>query len=168
MHLMNVNEKIPVQHDQMIDLLISFVESVGIEVKEGITGDHTFVPGLEIQNGVLVFERKKLSYPGDILHEAGHIAVTIAANRKRLHGNVTDNDLSKGGDEFAVMLWSYAACKKLKIDPAIVFHKNGYKGDSQWLIDNYDKGTYIGLPLLVWMGMTGKDGFPVMLKWLRD
>ena len=73
----------------------------------------------------------------------------------------------KAGDEMAVLLWSYAACVKLGIPPEIVFHKDGYKGDADWLALNFSNKTYIGLPLLKWMGMTG-DEFPVMLKWLRD
>lgn len=70
------------------------------------------------------------------------------------------------------MLWSYAVCLHLKIDPEIVFHKDGYKGSSSWILDNYKNQNYIGLPLLVWMGMTdnknGNVSFPKMKRWLRE
>ncbi|MCW3070458.1 MAG: hypothetical protein JWO44_348 [Bacteroidetes bacterium] len=165
---MSLNENTPAEKEALVNRLVEFISSVGIDVREGLTGEVTFVPGLDIQKGVLVFDRSKLSYPGDLLHEAGHIAVTTAAERKSLHGNVTDGMPEKQGEEFAAMLWSYAACIKLGISPAVVFHPNGYKGDSLWLLDNYSNNVFIGLPLITWMGMTTKDEFPVMKKWLRD
>jgi hypothetical protein len=70
------------------------------------------------------------------------------------------------------MLWSYAACRRMGISPRVVFHPDGYKGQSDWLLGHYESGSFIGLPLLVWMGMTrageGAGAFPEMLKWLRD
>ncbi|MCW3104201.1 MAG: hypothetical protein JWO09_2641 [Bacteroidetes bacterium] len=165
---MALSETTTTEKDALINRLVEFISSVGIDVQEGLTGDVTFVPGLDIQNGTLIFDRKKLLYPGDLLHEAGHIAVTTAAERKLLHGNVTGGMTEKEGEEMAAMLWSYAAAVKLGISPAVVFHPNGYKGDSLWLLDNYSKNVFIGIPLITWMGMTTKEQFPIMKKWLRD
>jgi len=158
--------------DALIQMFYEFLKSIHIRVVEKKIDENTFLPGLKIEGATLVVDREKLLYPGDILHEAGHIAVSSPQERDSLHGNLTDNKPEKGGEEFAVMLWSYAACLHLKIDPEIVFHKDGYKGSSSWILENYKDQSYMGLPLLVWMGMTeNKDGnvsFPKMKKWLRE
>jgi hypothetical protein len=165
-------ETLLTEKDQIIHLFCSFLNSIGITTIEKEFEGASFLPGLKIENGKLLINREQLLYPGDILHEAGHIAVTVAADREQLKDNVIENNTAKAGDEMAVMLWTYAACRHLKIDPAIVFHKDGYKGDADWLLANYKEKKYIGLPLLVWMGLANdqnnKDGFPTMVKWLRD
>ena len=73
------------------------------------------------------------------------------------------------------MLWSYAASVHLELPNDVVFHPNGYKGSSQWLIENYTQQNYIGLPFLEWCGLTASNKndqngivFPQMKQWLRD
>lgn len=160
-------------HDTgIIPPVYAFLHKIGIAVSEEPLDGETFLPGLRIRNGVLVVDRQRLAYPGDILHEAGHIAVTAAADRAGTTGNVTEDHPEKTGEEMAVMLWSYAACKAIGIPPETVFHPDGYKGDNEWILENYRNANYIGLPLLKWMGLTqgteGKPPFPAMTKWLRD
>jgi hypothetical protein len=116
----------------------------------------------------LVIDQQQLLYPGDVLHEAGHIAVTTAAERPLLSGNITENNPEKEGEELAVLLWTYAACQALGLPAEVVFHPAGYKGQSEWLITNFEQGNYIGLPLLAWMGLTTSNTFPAMKRWLRE
>jgi hypothetical protein len=170
METININKTEIIEREKLINLFFSFLKDIGIEVKEAIIANDTFLPGLEIRRGILIIDKEKLNYPGDMLHEAGHIAVTIETERALLDGNVTMQKPEKQGEELAAMLWSYAACIKMGISAEIVFHKDGYKGDSEWILNNYKEKTFIGLPLLVWMGMTSttENGFPNMLKWLRD
>lgn len=156
----------------VIDTICSFLSSIGIDVIEGDVPPGTFLPAIEINNGKIIYDPAQLKYPGDLLHEAGHIAVTTAAQRPTLSGNITENDPGKQGDEIAVLLWSYAACLHIGLPPHVVFHADGYKGESDWIVSNFESGQYIGLPLLVWMGLAYDDkhpeGFPKMIKWLRD
>ena len=84
------------------------------------------MPGLSIRNGCLIIDPEKLLYPGDILHEAGHIAVVPAEMRQALNDDVTNTQFDEGC-EMAAIAWSYAACRYLSIDPHIVFHEHGYK-----------------------------------------
>ena len=116
-------------------------------------------------------------YPGDILHEAGHLAVTTSEERLLIGTDSMPKEWPSPGDEIVSMLWSYAALHHLELPAEFVFHPNGYKNDSLWLIENYTNEIYIGLPLLEWMGLTlskeraskeGKKPFPTMIKWLRD
>ena len=158
------------EKDHIIANLSNFLTQIGIEVIEEKINVETFLPGLLIRNGSIVFDRNSLLYPGDLLHEAGHIAVTDSPGRKLLNGNITTIQSDNESLESAVLLWTFAACNTLAIDPEIVFHKDGYKGQSEWLLTNFRSASYIGLPLLVWMGMTTNDklsGFPNMLRWLR-
>src|SRR5574337_1065461 len=151
MNAMNV--KTAIDKDQLIQIFCDFLSAIGIEAREGEVTGKTFVPGIVIREGQIIFDREEMLYPGDMLHEAGHIAVVPSAERRSLNENVIANRPGHDGDEIAAMLWSYAACVKMKIPAEIVFHEQGYKGDSQWLLENYRSGKFIGMPLFEWMGM---------------
>ena len=156
--------------------MLAFLDRIGIDCTITSLDGPTFLPGLEIRAGVLYVDPEKLHYPGDILHEAGHIAVTLPGQRGLLDGNVGENDPNAMGQEIAAILWSYAALKAIGLPEAVVFHTHGYKGQSDWYIENFTTGHYIGLPLLEWMGMCagpekakglGIEPFPSMQTWLR-
>lgn len=158
--------------EELIDCFSAFIRQKGIAVAEGVIEENTFFPGIKIMKGSLVIDRKKLQYPGDLLHEAGHIAVAPPEERSKLSDNVTVNRPGTEGEEMSVMLWTWAASIQLHIPAEIIFHPAGYKGDSQWIIEQYSSGNYVGLPLLIWMGMTRHaeepGGFPEMIKWVRE
>jgi hypothetical protein len=152
----------------LLPVMRRFLTEIGIETRETELTEDTFLPGLLIDHGQLLIDPARLLYPGDVLHEAGHIAVTAAAERPHLHGNITENNPEKEGEELAAMLWSYAACQELGLPAEVVFHPYGYKGQNDWILDTYRQGTYVGLPLLVWMGLTTADTFPRLTRWLRE
>lgn len=159
-------------HEHVLERIISFIREIGITVEEGRVGPGSFLPAIEIRNGGIIYDPATLKYPGDLLHEAGHIAVSVPAERPSLSGNITDNKQQKMGDEMAVLLWTWAAVLHLGLPPRVVFHEDGYRGGSEWLITQFTHGTYIGMPLLLWMKMCRdpkeENGFPKMLKWMRD
>jgi hypothetical protein len=162
--------------DSRIDKICMFFDEIGIEWSiETITDETTFLPGIKINNGKLIFDPLKMTYVGDLLHEAGHIAVESAEQRKQLQDNVDAKRSAGQSLEPAVILWSYAALTYLNFEPSFVFHPNGYKGNSDWLIEEFEHKRYIGLPLLQWLGLAsdeqnalkeGIDPFPFMKKWL--
>lgn len=160
------------EKEQILYKILGFLESIAIAVVHTEIEGDTFLPGLRIEHGKLLIDQSKLKYVGDILHEAGHIAVSPFAHRSNLNGDIMINSASSGGEEMAAMLWSYAACKHIDLDPTIVFHEEGYKDESQWLLDQYCQDIYPGLPLLQWMGLTYTETesykFPKMKKWVRD
>ncbi|MCF4101903.1 hypothetical protein L1I30_09510 [Gillisia sp. M10.2A] len=157
---MNYNKNI-------LDTIIDFLHSININIIEKELSPETFLPGLKIEGDTIFLDKEKLKYPGDMLHEAGHIAVTEEGIRPFLGTKDSDSINPTEGDEIAAILWSYAASHYLKLDLNIVFHTNGYKNDSKWLIEQFNNQNYIGLPLLEWMSLCEKDEFPVMKKWLR-
>jgi hypothetical protein len=76
----------------------------------------------------------------------------------------------------ASIAWSYAAAVRLQIDPAVVFHDGGYRGDASAILENFAVGRYFGVPLLQWFGMTydthhaetlGVEPYPAMRAWIR-
>jgi hypothetical protein len=148
-----------------------FLAQIGIPTQEVELSEDTFLPGILIENGGLSIDPAKLRYPGDILHEAGHLAVTPAAERAQLSGNVMAGKSEQAGidgEEIVAILWSYAAAQAIGVPPEMVFHPDGYRNSSQWMLNNFCQGTYPGLPLLAWMGLTTTEDFPRMTRWLRE
>jgi hypothetical protein len=155
--------------DPLTERLAAFVRGIGIEVRAATLPEKTFLPGLEIRGGAILVDEARLAYPGDILHEAGHLAVTDPAVR---NAPTLSPDV---GDELTATAWSYAALRHLDIDPAIVFHA-AFKGGGASIIENFSAGRYFGVPLLHCYGMSceprqaaekGVPPFPHMLRWLR-
>lgn len=155
--------------DPLVEKLVAFVRGVGIEVRAETLDAPSLLPGLEIRDGMLLIDEARLAYPGDILHEAGHIAVADPATRN------TAPVSTDPGEEMAASAWSYAAARELAIDPAIVFHA-GFKGGGPTMVENFDTGHYIGVPMLHWYGMSVEpkqaaaaraEPYPHMLRWMR-
>jgi hypothetical protein len=159
-------------HD-LTDRIVAFLRDIGLEVRaEAIAGD-TILPGLQVDRGVLVYDSTRLQFPGDLLHEAGHLAVKSAADRKLAGVNL-------GGDpaeEMMAISWSYAAVLHLQLPPEVVFHPAGYRGGSQSLLDNFAAGRYLAVPMLQWLGLTydeehaqdlGVVPYPKMKTWVRQ
>ncbi|MHA3789461.1 hypothetical protein ACX0HA_14715 [Flavobacterium hauense] len=154
---------------------IDFIESIGIKVTEKALDESTFLPGLMLGAHTIYVDYDKLKYPGDILHEAGHIAVSSQKERELTGTTAMPDSWPTQGDEIAAILWSYAALRHLELPIEFVFHPDGYKNHSSWYIDTFTKGNFIGLPLLQWYGMSHSDdqlseglpAFPVMQNWIR-
>jgi hypothetical protein len=147
--------------------MAAFLSGIGIPVTSGELPD-SFLPGLAIEGGGLLVDEGRLEYPGDLLHEAGHIAMAPAAVRPSMSGSLDDvPGLDTATLEWAAIPWSYAAALEAGIDPAVVFHDGGYHGHSAGLLRNFEVGVPIGLHLLVDAGMTAPGEFPRMRRWLR-
>jgi hypothetical protein len=154
----------------LTERLADFIRGIGIVVRTAELPEATFLPGIDIRHGMLLIDEGRLAHPGDLLHEAGHLAVADPAERGAAKLSPSD------GDEMAAIAWSWAALKHLGLDPAIVFHSHGYRGASQSYIENFSLGRTFGQPLLQFYGMTfasqktaenGAAPFPHMLRWLR-
>lgn len=163
-------QAVPPADAELVDRLIRFLREIGLTVRETAVPADSFLPGLRIEDGALLVDRQRLLYPGDILHEAGHLAVVPAEVRATLGPNISDyrTPSEAQGDEIVAQLWSYAASVAMDLPAAVVFHADGYHGSSSWFVDNFQRGQYTGLPLLVWMGLTTNEEFPRMTRWLRE
>jgi hypothetical protein len=163
----------PEFRDATANRIGAFLETIGLTLRSAELIAPTFLPGLKMEPGGLVVDEERLLYPGDLLHEAGHLAM-LTGEQRRSQGPDAGPNL---GYEIGAMCWSYAAALHIGIDPAVVFHPHGYRGASQSFLQNFAEGRYPGLPLLQWMGLTadeqhapalGVKPFPHMLRWLRE
>ena len=169
---MNIDE----EKITVLNKCIHFLNSIGIQTIFRKIGDGSFLPGLLIEDGNIIIDEEALLYPGDILHEAGHIAVVSASNRLLIDQQWIINSPNRESEEMMAIAWSYAACIHLNIDPLIVFHEDGYKGGGKSIVENFKAGHFFGTAMLQWCKMTidpfqakpGKEAFPKMLKWMRE
>jgi hypothetical protein len=143
--------------------IAGFLNGIGLPVRAGEIPDRTILPGIHVAGGGLIVDEARLAYPGDLLHEAGHLAVAPAAQRKSLEGDAGDS----GGEEMAAIAWSYAAAVHLGLSLDVVFHAAGYRGGAGAILENFAAGRYVGVAFLKWIGLTG-DAYPQMTRWLRE
>jgi hypothetical protein len=157
--------------------IIDFLTDIGIEVIPLRLEQETFLPGILVEKGKLLVDEEKLTYPGDLLHEAGHLAVAPGDLRFSLSGEVLIPGVNMDEIEVQATAWAYAAVVYLGLEPKVLFHEGGYHGKSEGLISTYSFGVYPGAYGLQQIGMTvtgeaarklGIAPFPNMIKWLRD
>jgi hypothetical protein len=160
------------EQDQLFEKCIAFINEVGINIEFKELGNDSFLPGFNIENGKIIIDRSMIQHPGDILHEAGHIAVVSSNDRPRLTEAAIIKRKNREIEEVMAIAWSYAACIHLDIDPAYVFHESGYRGGSETIMDSCQKNEYMGLFMLQSLGMARENkqpaAVPGMLKWLRQ
>lgn len=140
----------------------AFLKQVGIDLRVAPVSGTQFLPGIVLEDGAILIDPSVPCHPGDLLHEAGHLAV-VPAEARAMMGAVDDN----GGDEMAAIAWSVAACRACELDLEVLFHPAGYKGGSDNMIADWSSGQPFGVPLLAWYGMTSAEMFPAMTRWLR-
>jgi hypothetical protein len=160
----------------LLERVVIFIRSIGIPVEYRSLNEDTFLPGILIDKGSIFIDLKRLKYPGDLLHEAGHVACVSTADRASLTAAAIGSREHHAAEEMMAIAWSFAACKYLSIDPYFVFHEDGYKGGGKEIADQFEMGNYFGVPMLQWAGMTaeprmseklGLPAYPTMVKWLR-
>ena len=154
-----------------IDRILAFVREIGLDVSIGPVPSNSFLPGIQVvRNGLRVdVDMDTLKYPGDLLHEAGHLAVMTPEQR-----NEEFPHSSEPAEEMAALAWSYAAALHIGIAPEIVFHEHGYRGQAGELLQGYREGKLLGQPILSWIGLTTPELpgspsiYPKMLRWVRE
>lgn len=168
-------EKIVIPGGQALDRIevaekiVTFVREIGLSIELKTLPPSTFLPGIQVVGGGLRVDMDALLYPGDLLHEAGHLAVMPPEQRNRDFPSCAD-----AAEEMAAIAWSYAAAVELGLPAEVIFHEHGYKGMAQMLVKGFQDGSYRpGVPILWWAGMTTAPSetepliYPRMLRWLR-
>ena len=160
----------------LLDVCVEFLNKIGIETVYRKISNKSFLPGLLINNGMIIIDKEALEHPGDILHEAGHIAVVPTNDRSRLSERNIPGRKDREAEEIMAIAWSYAACIHLLIDPSFVFHEKGYRGGRDYITDSCREKSYIGLAMLERIDLTVNEknarrlnvpAYPHMTKWLR-
>lgn len=157
----------------MTGAILQFLEGIGLPVRTAAIEQATFLPGIRIESGSLIIDPGRLLYPGDILHEAGHLALMEPERR----AGTSDDAGTDGGEEMGAIAWSYAAALHIRLDVRVLFHGEGYRGDADSIVENFANGRYLGVPMLEWTGLAldqrrarelGLPPYPHMLRWLRE
>ena len=141
-----------------------FLVDLGIPCSEGEAPASTFLSGVWIEAGAVRWDPRMLTWPGDLLHEGGHLATLAPSVRAAQSGTLVVTP----GDEMAAIAWSWAAAQALGLDPRVLFHSGGYKGGADSLLASFATRQPVGVALLAWYGMTTVAQFPVMGSWLRE
>ncbi|RXD02134.1 hypothetical protein EQZ23_18470 [Sphingomonas sp. UV9] len=149
-----------------LDAIVDFLRGIGLKVVAGTVPVDAVLSAMTVQRGALVYDPAQPGRVGDLLHEAGHLAVTDPALRDTL-SQVGDDP----AEEMAAIAWSYAAAMAIGIPTATLFHA-AYKGGPDYLVAAFAGGSFIGLPMLQYWRMAAHSGekgprFPAMRTWLR-
>ena len=145
----------------LVEMIVDFLRSVEIPCAYGRV-EASVVPGVSIAAGGLAIDIERLEHPGDLLHEAGHLAMVPPERRP----TIEQADLEANqGDEIGAELWSFLAATALGLPPELVFHDDGYQGSGAWFVETYRSGVLVGQPLLEWMGILDTNG--AVVSWLR-
>lgn len=173
-------------HPEALEPIVTFLRDIGFDVEFGAGAHNGFLPGVNIHAGVIHVDPDTLVGPGDLLHEAGHMAVLPKRFRSGL-GSDLDADMHrlieeevgpgmpvdpilavpKQQGEFMAQAWSYAAALHIGVPPACIFfpgsHKHhDYEGQhpmERWI----ESGTHYGPMALARVGMTGPAGLFAMM-----
>ena len=161
---------------EALDRIVEFLLAIGIPTRPGPVAQGSFLSAIRVVHGGLVYDPQHLRWPGDLLHEAGHIAVTPAAQRAGLNDALDGAEAAAHGGELEAMAWSWAALVYLGLPGELLFHAQGYKGQSAGLLLSYSMGVCPGATGLASAGMTlvgeaarasGQEPYPRMRRWLR-
>jgi hypothetical protein len=95
--------------DPITRRITEFIAEIGLALRWEQLTEPTQLPGIAIDAGELVVDLAGPGYPGDLLHEAGHLAVLPAVERACITGNAG----ADGGIEMSAIAWSYAAARHL-------------------------------------------------------
>lgn len=210
---------------ERLEPIRQFVTELGIGCRPGPVPEDSFLPGVALDRGELLYDPARLGSPGDLLHEAGHIALVPQRFRPRLDddvdaviaslvegaprgapahadaapGEAPDTAADPGAPggpaaptaeeramlahtEVMAIAWSYAAARRLEVEPACVFWPGTYRmppGQApDRLVEQIELGFFVGIQWLARYGFCAAPPpfgnpmepapFPAMKKWLAD
>lgn len=149
---------------QHLASIYTFLSRIGVPLAEEPLEDFTFLPGVTIRRGSLVVDRARLRQPGDVLVEAGRLAL-LPPELRHTWDATAGIEAPAEAPENAVILWCYAAAKAIGLPDQVVFDESSFRGDAAWLLAQYASGAYPGLEVLVAKGLCQNEQFPQVEYW---
>jgi hypothetical protein len=172
---------------------VRWLRRIGLQVEKGTRFAQPFNAGLWIENGVLVFDPEQ-AHAGDLLHEAGHLAVLPSVIRRYANADVDESvrdyiteymEANPGAftsireDRVAracmqsgdaeVIAWAYAAALEARLDPWLTCVNgfgNGDDGENTFLALSH--GAYLGINGLRTAGFMDRlNEFPKLKFWVQ-
>lgn len=157
--------------------ILVFLQDIGLPVEQATLGNDTFLPAVRVCSGGLVVDVEH-AFPGDVLHEAGHLAVAPARYRHLADGNLKALNLAltrhlqehgEGlmtypedplcraclqADEQSATAWQYAAAQHLGLPDRWLFPVNSYEGEPEVVLRGLKASNYMGINGLQAAGWT--------------
>jgi hypothetical protein len=186
-------EMTPIELDGAFARTVEFLEALGFVIRIDAAADG-FLAGVEVSRGEFRVQSCADDIAGELLHEAGHLAVIPGLFRGQGCGDLSgvseimsewiDSHIAEVGPddpmirailqcgECEAVAWSYAAAVSIGIDTRIPFFR-GFEGDGLTLHDQVASGYYFGVHGLAAAGMTdlprphSTTPFPKMKRWLQ-
>jgi hypothetical protein len=156
--------------------IVQFLRGIDLVVREREICETSFLPGIAVERGELILDEQRNTWPGDLLHEAGHLAVLPAHLRHTVSGSLHSEVAVAHAGEPEATAWAYAALMAMGLPAEVLFHEGGYHGQADALTLTFSLGVYPGAAGLLAAGMIAspqdaKAGlappYPHMLRWLR-
>lgn len=107
---------------QAAQVILDFIESVGIAVEFRANDGPSLLDGIAVRRGSQCLDPAIPANLGDLLHEAGQIAVTAPELRPSLGEIAADS-----GEEMAAIAWSVAAARACSVPLDVLLHPVGYR-----------------------------------------
>jgi hypothetical protein len=153
-----------------------------------------FLPGVAIEKSMTIrYDVTRLEMLGDLLHEAGHLAMIPSIFRNEVFGNVdealetvsrsyldrnpfmtdvkgvpTEDPTIRGllqcGEQEA-QAWSFAAAMMIGLAPMMVFRN---EAEFHSVIVGLQLRRHAGINGMAAAGMTTQNMFPQMIRWLQE
>lgn len=171
---------------QEFERAYQFVNRIGIKLRFSHETPSSFLPGVWISNEQMYCNPSQLLCIGDLLHEAGHFAVTPSELRHAwsiegfdfscisqipvLLKNGAENPLYRkliDGDEQAAIAWSYAAASDIDIDLHSIHLDSDFDGEWEPTVLALQLKCHAGINNLQNTEMSTNLLFPKMLRWLQ-
>jgi len=172
--MLDVTKSVAQPEFEWLSKVVGFLNEIGIETRAAQLPADCFLPGVEINAGALKFDARQLLAVSDLLHEAGHIAVTPKSYRTQLGGQLSAEVQQPHGGETEAIAWSFAAAQHIGMPLDELFHPLGYRGFASGLAFNFSVGVYPGVHGLICAGLAmpgplgSSNSYPKLIQWLRD
>ena len=166
-----------------LNTVVDFINSIGIEAKF-VDGANGFLDHVVIKNGTIEISPK--ASVGDVLHEAGHLAIIPKKFRHLADGDIDDSvenifsliqDLDGDHPDMIAMLqcsdteataWAWAAGKNLNIEEDKIIENHSYEGTGESIRLALRMRSYLGINGMAAAGMVKQREYPSMIKWTQD
>lgn len=174
--------------------VMSFLRSIGLEVFV-VPGSTSFVPGVRVSHGTLEVDPDCLI--SNLLHEAGHVAITPARYRALMDGNFMTGMRTMVEDAMGNFLdidsplyraviqcsdpeataWAWAAGMKIGVPREVIILDDQYEGAGASIRQMLSICQYTGIHGLANAGLCrirdhsckeGEQPYPALLKWTQD
>lgn len=175
----------------MLHETISFLQSIGLPTMVGTVPESSFLPNIFIRHGTIQVTSGVLI--GDLLHEAGHLAVVPSRFRPLMHGALyrsfdqifeqlanlepTHPDVIAmlHAEDTAATAWSWACGVHLGVAHDDIITTEAFDGDGAGIRSMLSRHQYIGIHALQGSGFCAAHGlcnpklpvFPRLAFWAK-